>query len=142
MDINEKSAYIKGLFEGFGIDGSKPEGKLIGELIELVTEMSEKIHNLEVECRELRDFCEELDEDLGEVEESLLEEDEYDDEDDDDFFEVTCPACGETVCFDEDVEPEDLACPACGEKFDATCDPEKCASCEGCAEKTEKADEE
>ena len=144
MDINEKSAYIKGLFEGFGIDGTKPEGKLIGELIELVTEMSEKIHNLEVECRELRDFCEELDEDLGDVEESLLDEDEDDEDKDDydDFFEVTCPACGETVCFDEDVDPEDLACPACGEKFDATCDPEKCATCEGCADKAEKADEE
>ena len=46
-----------------------------------------------------------------------------DDEDcdcDDMFFEVECPSCGEVVCFDETIDPENLACPACGEKF--TCE--------------------
>ena len=55
--------------------------------------------------------------------------DDYDDEDcdcdcdcdcDDLFFEVECPSCGEVVCFDETIDPENLACPACGEKF--TCE--------------------
>ena len=135
MDIMEKAAYIKGLCEGFGIDATKPEGKLFNELIALVAEMAEKINDLEVECQELRDYCEELDEDLGDVEEILYECDEDDDDEDyedEEFYEVTCPACGETVCFDEDVEPDDLVCPACGEKFDATFDPENCANCEGC----------
>lgn len=36
---------------------------------------------------------------------------------DDLFFEVECPSCGEVVCFDESIDPENLACPACGEKF-------------------------
>ena len=56
------------------------------------------------------------------------EDDEYDycdcdcDDDcdcdcDDLFFEVECPSCGEVVCFDESIDPENLACPACGEKF-------------------------
>ena len=36
------------------------------------------------------------------------------------FFEVECPSCGEVVCFDETIDPENLACPACGEKF--TCE--------------------
>ena len=54
---------------------------------------------------------------------------DYDDEDcdcdcdcdcDDMFFEVECPSCGEVVCFDETIDPENLACPACGEKF--TCE--------------------
>ena len=36
------------------------------------------------------------------------------------FFEVECPSCGEIVCFDETIDPENLACPACGEKF--TCE--------------------
>lgn len=56
-------------------------------------------------------------------------DDDYDDEDydcdcdcdcDDLFFEVECPSCGEIVCFDETIDPENLACPACGEKF--TCE--------------------
>ena len=37
---------------------------------------------------------------------------------DDDFFEVECPACGEVICFDGSIDPEELACPACGEKFE------------------------
>ena len=137
MDINEKAAYLKGLYEGFGVDAAKPEGKLFGEMIALLTEMAEKINDLEVECRELRDYCEELDEDLGDVESILYDdcddEDEDEDFEDDDFYEVTCPACGETVCFDEDCDPADLVCPACGEEFDCTCDG-NCCDCEGCGE--------
>ena len=38
--------------------------------------------------------------------------------DDEDFFEVECPACGELICFDGSIDPEELACPACGEKFE------------------------
>ena len=135
MDINEKAAYLKGLYEGFGVDSAKPEGKLFAELISLIGEMAEKINNLEVEAQELRDYCEELDEDLGDVESLLYsdDEDEEDDEDEDgEFYEVTCPACGETVYFDEDCDPADLSCPACGESFDCSCDGESCEGCTGC----------
>ena len=39
------------------------------------------------------------------------------------MYEITCPACGETVCVDEDLLlSEDLACPACGEKFEVDFD--------------------
>ena len=33
MNINEKAAYLKGLFDGYEIDGTTKEAKLIGELI-------------------------------------------------------------------------------------------------------------
>ena len=36
MTIGEKSAYLKGLADGLKLDREKPEGKLIGELIDLV----------------------------------------------------------------------------------------------------------
>jgi hypothetical protein len=29
----------------------------------------------------------------------------------------TCPGCGEVICFDETIDPENLTCPACNEKF-------------------------
>ena len=142
MDIKEKAAYLKGLYEGFGLDATKPEGKLINELIALVGEMAEKISILEDEITEVHDYCEELDEDLGDVEEYLCEEDDDFDEDDEDeddaeeeeFYEVTCPACGETIYFDEDCDPADLTCPACGESFDCSCDGESCEGCSGCGE--------
>ena len=66
------------------------------------------------------------------------EDDDWDDEDDDDwddefdeddedledydsddtYYEVECPSCGETICFDGSIDPEELMCPACGEKFE------------------------
>ena len=91
------------------------------------------------------DYCEELDEDLGDVEEVLLEDEEYDEDEwdddccdcdcddcdcdgdcddcdcdcccDEDYFEIVCPSCGETVCFDESVNAEELICPACGSEL-------------------------
>jgi len=132
MNLTEKSAYIKGLAEGLDLNKSTAEGKLIAALIDLTSDLSEYVAELEDELDELRDYAEELDEDLGAVEEYLMDEeecdccdccdDEFDDEDfeddgEDEFFEVTCPGCGETICFDDSIDPEDLTCPACNEKF-------------------------
>ena len=44
--------------------------------------------------------------------------------DDADYYEIVCPSCGETVCFDETLDPENLVCPACGEKFGCIVDEE------------------
>ena len=138
MTINEKAAYIKGLAEGVELDAATKEGKLIAALIDLVSDMADAIEELEEDVDTALDYCEELDEDLGAVEEMLLDDDcdcdccdddfECDgdcdccDEDcelcDEDYFEVECPACGETICFDGSIDPEELACPACGEKFE------------------------
>ena len=47
------------------------------------------------------------------------EDDLFDDEDEDDeFFEVICPACGDAINFDSTIDPENLRCPNCGEKFE------------------------
>lgn len=45
-----------------------------------------------------------------------------DDLDLEDYYEIECPACGETVCFDSSVDLSDLTCPACNEKFSCECD--------------------
>ena len=135
MNLTEKSAYIKGLAEGLDLDKNTAEGKLIAALIDLTGDLAEYVAELEDELDELRDYAEELDEDLGEVEEYLIDEcdddcccdcDECDDDCDCDcddcdvegeYYEVTCPGCGETICFDESIDPENLTCPACNEKF-------------------------
>ena len=43
------------------------------------------------------------------------DEDEDGDEEDDDFVELQCPECGETIYFDEDMleSGEELLCPNC-----------------------------
>lgn len=143
MTLTEHAAYLKGLAEGLNLDETKPEGKLIGKLLELVSEMADSISELEDNCSENREYIEELDDDLAAVEDEVYgldvdadddEEDEDDEDDEDgDFYEVTCPNCGESVCFDDTIDPTNLKCPSCGETFDCTCDG-ACENCEGCDE--------
>ena len=47
------------------------------------------------------------------------EEDFCDCEDCDDceYMEAMCPHCSETICFDNELDPDDLICPACGKAF-------------------------
>ena len=133
MTLSEKAAYIQGLADGLELDESTKEGKLLAALIDLVGEMTDAIAEIDEDLDTLNDYIEEIDEDLGSVEEMLYDCDCDDDcecdgnccdcdEDcelaDGDYFEVECPSCGEVVCFDESIDPEDLACPACGEKFE------------------------
>lgn len=153
MTLTERTAYIKGLCEGLGLDKKDtPEAKIINALLELCEEMALEIEDIESDIGELADYCEELDEDLGDVEEVLVDmDDEYDDYDDyddedfddencdgecddcelcgscefcddEDYFEIVCPSCGETVCFDESVNSENLTCPACGAEIGAITD--------------------
>ncbi len=138
MTLNEKAAYIKGLADGLDLDKNTKEGKLIAALIDLVGELTEAIDEIDEDLETLNDYIEEIDEDLGAVEEYLYDDCDCDcdcdddfecdgnccdcDEDcdlaDEDYFEVECPSCGETICFDGSIDPEELACPACGEKFE------------------------
>lgn len=143
MNVTEKSAYLKGLAEGLGLDPQKPETKIINALLDLVGDMSAKISELEKDLETLNDYVDELDEDLAYVEDYVYDDeydlDEYeddepfecdcgdcdecehadecfgeDDEDDDGFRCLMCPACSEKIYFDESMDPADMICPACG----------------------------
>lgn len=141
MTLTEKTAYIKGLCEGLGLENKdSAEAKIIKALVDLVDDMALEIADLQSDVEDLADYCEELDEDLGDVEEVLLDDEDYDEDeewddecdgdcdacdicgdceycDDEDYFEIVCPSCGETVCFDESVNAEELTCPACGSEL-------------------------
>ena len=129
MDILEKCAYIKGLAEGLNIDNSKPEGKVLNAIIDLLSDITATIADMDDEVATLGDYIEEIDHDLGDVEEYLYEDecdcDCEDDEcdcdccdcEDEDFMEAMCPHCKETICFDNEIDPEALICPACGKAF-------------------------
>lgn len=146
MDILEKCAYIKGLAEGLNIDSTKPEGKVLNAIIDLLSDITATIADMDDEVATLGDYIEEIDHDLGDVEEYLYEEDDececgcgcgpdcdcgcQDGEEctcggecdcgcceDEDYMEAMCPSCGEQICFDNEIDPEDLICPACGKAF-------------------------
>ena len=151
MGITENAAYLKGLFDGYELDKSSKEGKIIAGMLDLIADMADKISALEADNKELHEYVEELDSDLGEVEEELYFTDEEDDsewdddedgdfeEDDSEYYELECPSCGEIVCFDDSLDPEDIICPACGEKMSdiEVCDGD-CSSCNDSECKAEK----
>lgn len=146
MNISEKAAYLKGFFDASELNKDSKEVKIIGEMLDLVSNMANKIEELEADNRELRDYIEEIDEDLGALEEEIyltddVDDDDYDDLNDDEdyvddedteYYELECPSCGETVCFDSSLDVENLVCPACGEKVGEVefCD----GDCESCGE--------
>lgn len=138
MTVTEKAAYLKGLAEGLGLDESKSETKLINAMIDLIDEMALSISDLEDAMDMVVEQIDAVDEDLAELEDFVFEDDFEDDDECDDcegcdgccggeYFEVECPACGETICLDESVlDEESLECPACGEtlEFDFDMDEE------------------
>ena len=154
MTISEKSAYLKGLMDGLKLNTESDEGKMIAALVDLVSDMSKKIVDIEDTTIAISDELDEIEEDLDALEDFILDEDDddYEDddwddldddyEDDDDFedepeegfdfgdedttvYEVEC-ACGNIIDFDEDVlESGSIVCPNCGETLDFTFDDEE-----------------
>lgn len=117
MTITEKVAYVKGLIQGLNLDEQKPEVKVLLKVVDLLDELSLSVSELEDAYDDVVDQMDAIDEDL-----CMLEEDFYDkaEEDDDDvFYEVTCPTCNETVCVSEPVILDgQIECPGCGEKLE------------------------
>ena len=128
MTISEKVAYLKGLSEGLAIDTEKSkEGKLINVMIGILEEIGMSIEDLEENTVALGEEIDAISDDLSDVEEVLFEDDDEEDddecgcgceEDDEDFFEVECPNCGEDLSIDEDVlEAGVIECPNCHSQF-------------------------
>ena len=118
---------------------------LTGEMAQELAKVRNDIDEIDDDLDYLNDYVEELDDDLESVENLLGGEDDedYDEEDEDEedddgllgdddcdgdcegchgcddeeYYEIVCPSCGETVCFDESLDPDELVCPACGEKI-------------------------
>ena len=129
MTLTEKSAYIKGLMDGLDLDADKKEVKVIKALVDLVEDLALTVTDLDEDVDQVYDELDAIDEDITELEDFVYDDEEDEDgccdchDGEDEMYEITCPACGETVCVDEDLLlSEDLACPACGEKFEVDFD--------------------
>lgn len=134
--ISEKVAYLDGLAEGLGIEDDK-QGKLLRGIIEALGAIAEELEDQDEAMNDLSDCVDDLYDEIDSIDECLFDEDDEDDEDDeeplgDDFLEVVCPSCGETIYFDEDMlDSEDgLICPNCNEPVEIhVCDGE-CGCCD------------
>lgn len=134
-ELKEKVVFLQGLAQGMEIDETNKEGKLLKSILDVLADMADEVDEMSADLDEIYDYVDELDEDLAEVEEEVYgEEDDdccchhhHDDdcdcddddccEDEEDYVEVTCPNCHETVCFSSDIleadEPIEVVCPVC-----------------------------
>ncbi len=145
MSISERAAYLKGLAEGLDLDTSKPEGKLIEAMLDLIYDMSDEITFIEEDVQFLTEQNDELFDIIDEIGYEDFDDDDYNDESD---YEVKCPDCGAEIIVDEDTLIEgEMSCPNCGGELefdfsslfaDEFCD-DDCANCsvEGCEIKDE-----
>lgn len=136
MNTSEKVAYVKGLAEGLGYDNKSKEGKILTAILDILEDVAHDIEDLEENAWDLGEAIDQVSDDLADIEEVVYDEDyDEDDEDDDDecdcccgcgdadgepvFYEVTCPACGNTITIDEDVlDLGEIECPNCGETLE------------------------
>jgi len=130
--ISEKVAYLGGLLEGLDPTDEKAK-KLFVAVIDALDLIAEELTEHADQISDLEDTVDGLVDDLGDFEEMLLGDDDDDfdiddylAEDDDgdenedffdeeDFMEITCAACGETIYFDVEMldAPGGLICASC-----------------------------
>ena len=148
MGISEKTAYLKGLMDGLEIDKSTKEGKMFAAIIDVLDEVASDVNMLEENSQAvndeldlIEDGMDMLDEDVSELFDILEDEcececcdddedeeedqdedldDDLDDVDDDEtYYELVCPTCGEEIVVDEEMlDKGEMKCPACGEDLE------------------------
>ncbi len=144
MTISEKAAYLKGLMDGLNLDTEKAEGKMISAIVDLLGDVTKRLHDVEETTIAISDELDEIEEDLDAIEDYILddEDEDYEDDDDEDWddeddyedegfdfgdedsiiYEVKC-SCGEVINFDEEtLERGSIECPNCGETLEFSLD--------------------
>lgn len=89
MDYLEKRiSYLRGLADGFEVEESSREGKILAGMIEVMDELTGEVKAIYRRLEETEEYVEAVDEDLNDVELFLFDEDEdlYEDVDDDDTY--------------------------------------------------------
>ncbi len=137
--IEKKVAYLKGLAEGLALDENKPETKIINAMLDVLDELAMSVTDLEDAMDIFSEQLDAVDEDLDELENFVYEElddcccDDCDcDDDEEEYYDVECPSCGEVICVDRDIlEEGSINCPQCNEllEFEVECDCD-CDDCE------------
>lgn len=111
-NLKAKVAYLQGLSNGLEENPTSKEGKLLREIIDALDDFADSVGNLEGYVRS-------VDEDLQYLEDEVYENGAAGSGGDDQYLEVECPRCGETVCFDsailEDDDLIEVTCPECEE---------------------------
>ena len=121
MTIAEKVAHLKGLMEGLNCDD-----KVLNAIVDILEDLAYDVEDVQDALAEVGEQVELIDEDLESLENDYYE---FDDDcccDDEDLYEVECPACGEVICIDGCIVDEgEMDCPNCGEHLEFDMDEEE-----------------
>ena len=133
MTVTEKVASLKGLMEGLSVDETSKEGKILKAVVDVLDDLAMSVEDLEDYTAELTEQVDAVDEDLDSLENDFYGEcDCCDDDEDEEYYDITCPSCGDEFSVDEDTLLEGgIECPNCGEhlEFDVECDDCGCDCC-------------
>jgi len=114
-DLKERVSYLKGLSSGLDVDPGSKDGRILTGVINILEEFADSFTDLVSAQEDLKDYVEELDEDLGHLEKRVYTGEASGDE----YVEVQCPRCHETLYFDagvlEDDDTVEVVCPNCDE---------------------------
>ncbi|MEW9093690.1 MAG: CD1247 N-terminal domain-containing protein [Clostridiaceae bacterium] len=111
--INSKVSYLSGLIDGLDLDEGSKEGRIIKEMVNVLQKMGEEIEEIKDSQKDMQEYIDVLDEDLTSLEDELYDDEDY--EDIDDFIDMTCESCGETIYVDSNIlqSKESITCPSC-----------------------------
>ena len=129
MTTREKLGYLKGVIEASDFDSSTKEGKALFAIVDVLDSIVEDIEDAFEEIDIVAEQVDDIDADLTDVEDYLTdccdgcgdwyEDEDFDDEYEDEAYEVECPYCKESFTVDyETVLDGSAPCPNCGELLD------------------------
>lgn len=117
-ELTNRASYLQGLAEGLKLDTDKTEGKLIGELLDLVSDMAKELESLDDEQAFVADKLDEMEDVIDVIGENVFGEDD----DDDDVYTIVCDNCGAEIDFTgddlDDIASGDFVCPECGKTIE------------------------
>ncbi|MCI1943742.1 CD1247 N-terminal domain-containing protein [Clostridium luticellarii] len=116
--IKSKVSYINGLMDGLKIDTGTNEGKVLLEILGVLKDIADEIENISEAQKNMGDYMNAMDEDLAYLQDGLYDEDYETCRDmEENFEEINCPNCNDTVYVDKDAlsQKKNLTCPNCHE---------------------------
>lgn len=125
MTITEKVAYIQGLFDGMKLDTEKSgEARILSEVLDVLREVGQQLDGMEASMDQFDGDLDTLEDAVAGLEEAVFEEDgqkaglDGSDGEEEDFFQIPCPTCGEDLVVDDEALAARLVeCPVCHGKF-------------------------
>ena len=112
MTVSEKVAYLKGLTQGLELDENDKIVKVLNAIVDTLDEVAEAMGELELDVVDISDQVDAVDEDLADLEDFIYE-DNFDEDEDDELYEIKCPECEKTMVVDIEALEEGFEC-ECG----------------------------